>query len=134
MLEIQVTACPDPDYQGTWRFHKNQIYLGAPEGDVSPAGLLPSFAFMIEVLPDFMQAQPGPAVEFWLLNGKRATKPRTIKAGDEIQVGDIRLKIMAGEYREPISKKQHLEARLKALIAAESPLLSLIQVLNAKTK
>ena len=134
MIEVHVKSCPDPEYEGVWRFHKNQIYLGAPEGDISTAGLLPSFAFMIEVLPEFMQAQPGPRIEYWLLNGKRATKPRTIKIGDEIQIGEIKLKIIAAEHRETISKKQLLDARLKALIAQDSPLLSLIQVLNAKTK
>lgn len=134
MLEIHITSCTDPEFEGVWRFHKNQIYFGHPEGDISPAGILPSNAFMVEVLPEFLQAQPGPIMEYWLLNGKRASKPRKLKVGDQLQVGEIVFKITAAEYKEVETKKQMLDAKLKALVAQESPLLSLVQLLNAKSK
>ncbi len=134
MLEIHITSCTDPEFEGVWRFEKNQIYFGHPEGDISPKDMLPSNAFMIEALPGFLQAHPGTMMEFWLLNGKRATKPRKLKIGDQLKVGDIEFKITAAEYKEVRSKKQILDARLKTLIAEESPLLGLIQLLNAKSK
>ena len=134
MLEVQVVSCPDPEFQGTWRFFKNQIYFGYPEGDISPPGELNSFAFMLEVLPDFLQAHPHSSVEFWLLNGKRASKPKKIKVGDTLQVGEIVFKVTEAKYQEFLTKKQILDVKLKALVAAESPLLGLIQLLNAKTK
>lgn len=134
MLEIHITSCSDPEYEGVWRFEKNQIYFGHPEGDVSPQGMLPSNAFMLEVLPEFLQAHPGPILEYWLLNGKRATKPRKLKVGDQVQVGEIVFKITAGTYQEVQTKKQILDARLKELVAQQAPSLSLIQLLNAKSK
>jgi hypothetical protein len=134
MIEVQITNCPDPDFQGTWKFYKNQIYLGFPEGDISPEGELPSFGFMIEVLPDFLQAHPNPNVEFWLLNGKRASKPRKIKIGDTLQVGNIIFKVTEAKFQEFQTKKQILDKNLKALIAEDAPILGLIQLLNAKTK
>ena len=134
MLEIHITSCTDPEYEGVWRFEKNQIYFGHPEGDISPPGMLPSNAFMLEVLPEFLQAHPGPIMDFWLLNGKRTTKPRKLKVGDQLQVAEISFKVTAAEYKEVQSKKQILDARLKALVAQQSPLLELIQLLNVKTK
>ena len=134
MLEIHITTCTDPEYEGVWRFEKNQIYFGHPEGDISPVGMLPSNAFMLEVLPDFLQAHPGPIMEYWLLNGKRATKSRKLKVGDQVQVGEVTFKVTAAEYREVQSKKQILDARLKALVEQQSPLLELVHLLNVKSK
>ncbi|MFP5457394.1 MAG: hypothetical protein ACLGG7_01570 [Bacteriovoracia bacterium] len=134
MIEVNVIDATDPEYLGTWKFRKNQIYLGHPSGDIAPHGLLFSYAFMIEVLPDFIQVQPHPDLEFWLLNGKRATKPRKVKIGDHLQVGDLALTITSVAHQELPTKKQILDRRLKELVSSQSPVLEVIQALNPKTK
>lgn len=134
MIEINVTKCPDPEFQGSWRFQKNQVYLGYPQGDISPEGLPTSFAFMVEVFPDFIQVQPHPKIEFWLLNGKRATKPRKVKHNDLLQIGEVEFKIVDAKFEEMLSKKQVLDKKLKALVASEAAIINVIQLLNPKTK
>jgi hypothetical protein len=134
MIEINITNCPDPEFKGLWKFNKNQIYFGYPQGDISPEGLPSSFAFMLEVFPDFIQVQPHPKLEFWLLNGKRATKARKVKCNDTLQVGEVEFKVIETKFEEVLTKKQLLDKKLKNLVANESPVLNIIQLLNPKTK
>lgn len=135
MLAIEVISCPDPEFEGVWRFHQNQVYLGYPEGDIAPQvdGLV-SFAFLIEVLPDLVQATPHPDVPFWLLNGKRATRPRRLRIGDMITVMNIKMKILEVSFDELVSRKTILDARLQELLASSSPILPVIKMLREKTK
>jgi hypothetical protein len=134
MLDIEIISCPDPEYQGNWCFHKNCIYLGSPEGDICFEGFSLSFAFMIEVLPSYIQVTPHPKIESWKLNGKRATKSKKIRISDLIEVCDVQLKVVRAEYIEGKSKKQILDEKLKLLIAEDASVLNLIQVINPKTK
>ena len=135
MLVVEVLECQDPEYEGVWRLHKNQLYLGYPEGDITPAVPgLPSYGFLIEVLPDMVQGTPHPEIVHWLLNGKRATRPRRLRIGDEITVANVRLKILEVELQEFESKKSILDARLQKLVESNSGLLPLIKILKDKTK
>lgn len=135
MLVIEVLSCPDPEYQGTWTLHQNQVYLGYPEGDISPKiEGLPSFAYLIEVLPELIQGTPHPDISYWHLNGKRATRPRSLRIGDVITVMDTKLKIIEAKYVELISKKAILDSKLQKLLETNSSQLSLIKVLKEKTK
>lgn len=135
MLAIEVISCPDPEYQGLWRFHKNQVYLGFPEGDIRPElnGLC-SFAFMLEVLPDMVQAIPHPELPFWLLNGKRATKSRKLRLGDEINVSGVKMVLREAKHVSVEGKKAILDRRLQELVASQSPLLPLIKILSDRAK
>lgn len=135
MLVIEVLSCPDPEYQGIWTLHQNQVYLGYPEGDISPntPGML-SYAYLIEVLPELIQGTPHPDIPYWHLNGKRATRPRKLKIGDVLTVLDVKLKIVRAEYIELVSRKTILDAKLQKLLETDSPLLPLIKVLKEKTK
>ena len=135
MLVIEIMTCPDPEFEGVWRFHQNQIYLGYPEGDIAPAvDGLPSFAYMIEVLPHMIQGTPHPEVDHWLLNGKRATRPRRLRLGDTIVVMGIKMKVVEAALEEFTSRKTILDSRLQELIAANSPILPVIKLLKEKTK
>ncbi len=134
MIEISVTKADDDAYLGTWRFPKNQVYLGYPEGDIAPRSLAHSFLFLVEIVEGQLQVEPHPKLEFWLLNGKRATKARRVRPGDLLRVADVEFKILAAQESEVRSKKQILDARLKALVSQEAPVLSLVQLLNPKTK
>ncbi len=135
MLELEVTECPDPDYLGTWRFEKNQVYLGHPEGDIIPKlDGLPSWGFLLEVWPDGVQAQPHPDLGHWLLNGKRATRPRRLRVGDELTVAGLKLRVLKAEHSDFQTKKAILDARLDELKAAQAPALALVKLLNAKSR
>lgn len=134
MIEICVTKADDEAYLGTWRIPKNQVYLGHPEGDISPSTLPQSFLFLIEVAEGVLQVQPHPALEYWHLNGKRATKARRIRPGDRVRVGDVEFHVVAAQEVPLQSKKQLLDARLKALVTQNDPILSLVELLNPKTK
>jgi hypothetical protein len=96
--------------------------------------MLPSNAFLLEVLPDFIQAHPSHVMEFWLLNSKRATKTRKVVIGDLIKVGDIEFKVTAAQFIQIQTKKEVLDEKLKNLVAQNSRSLDIIQLLNAKTK
>ena len=135
MLVVEIIACPDPEFLGEWRFHKNQIHLGFPEGDISPdVEGLPSFAFMIETLDGQAQGTPHPDLTHWLLNGKRATRPRRLRVGDMINVAGVKIRLKEASPEVYTSRKSILDARLQQLLSEEAPLLSLIKVLKEKTK
>lgn len=135
MLVVEILDCPDPEFLGEWRFHKNQIQLGFPEGDISPdvAGL-PSYGFMLETYPDLIQGTPHPDLGHWLLNGKRATRPRRLRLGDTISVAGIKLRIKEAVPEEFHSRKSILDGKLQALLSSESKLLPLIKLLKDLTK
>jgi hypothetical protein len=134
MLEVEIVSCPDDDFEGKWCFHRNEIYLGYPKGDITFSGINLSYAFMIESLPDGIQVTPHPDLDFWHLNGKRSTKSKKIKVNDLIEVSGVKLKVTQFSYQEIKTKKQILDVKLKDLVEKEDPILSLIQLLNQKAK
>lgn len=135
MLSIEVTSCPDPEYQGVWKFHQNQIYLGYPEGDLAPAvEALISYAFMLEVLPEMIQGTPHPDLTHWLLNGKRATRPRRLRLGDVVEVQGVEFKIVAATVSQFVPRKQLLEEKLQQLVESNSPIIPAIKALREKSK
>ena len=134
MIEIEILSSRDRDFSGVWKFQKNSIYLGYPQADICYPPIKLSYAFMIEVLPDSMQVIPHPKLEYWLLNSKRSTQQRTVKKGDHIQIADLGLKIVDGQYQESRSKKSVLDEKLKELVNKEDESLLLISLINKKVK
>lgn len=133
MIEVQITACPDEEFIGTIAFHKNQVYVGFPDGDICPnIANLPPNALMIEVLPDSILVHPTQNLDFFLVNGKRATQLKHLKIGDSLNVRGAELKITQAKYENIVSKSESLEAKLLELVESDSPLLPLIETLTSK--
>jgi hypothetical protein len=123
MIEIEIIKSADLDFVGKWKFYKNSIYLGYPEADILVTDLMQSYAFMIEILPTGLQVIPHPKIEYWLLNGKRATQPRRIKMGDQVQVGETLFKVIDCMFVENKSKKEFLDEKLAELVEKQDPCL-----------
>lgn len=134
MIELEIISSSDRDFLGFWKFHKNSIFLGFPQADICYPAIKLSYAFMIEVLPDSMQVIPHPKLEFWLLNAKRSTQQRSVKKGDQIQIADLSLKILDGQFQDHRTKKSVLDERLKELVKKEDESLMLISLINKKVK
>jgi hypothetical protein len=131
MIQLEVIESPDRNVVAAITYHQNQIYLGAETGDlkIQDPGLLPSHA-MVEVIGSDLLFHPQKAVDFYLLNGKRATTIRKVKAGDQVTIGRTVIRMTAFTETVRESKKDFLERKLARLIDEASPKLAVIEILS----
>lgn len=135
MIHLEVLSSPDQDVINSYEFHHNQIYLGHSRGNlqVRDPKLLDNH-LMIEVIENDLLVHPQKSVEFYLLNGKRATEIRKIKTGDTIGIGDTTLKIRGFQESSYPSKKDVLNAKMNQLIEENSPRLKVVEKLIEMSK
>ncbi len=135
MIQLEVLESPDQNVIAAMTYHQNQIYLGADSGDLKilDPGLLPSHA-MLEVVGQELIFHPQRAVEHYLLNGKRATTIRKLKAKDQVTIGGTVLRVLAFSETVRESKKEFMERRLAQLIEEASSKLAVIELLTQLQK
>lgn len=135
MIAIEIIDCPDSDYLGPWRFHANTLELGGSAGDVRLLGCgLPASALSIRLENNEVIAEPSAQLEFWHLNGKRATLPRRLRPTDEFVVGNVRMRLLETKWELEETKKQLLDRRLAERKNSNDPLMGLIKALSVKAK
>ena len=130
---LEIIDGPDADFRGAWHFHKNHVALGGPAADVPLPGTTTA-CLWVEVHVDHVLATPDPALAFWRLNGKRATLPKRLRAGDEFEVQGTCLRLVEATFRPVEGKKALLERRLRERKASGDPVLDLIKHLTALTR
>lgn len=135
MINLEITESPDNNILSVFTYFQNQIYLGRTSGDlwINDNDILPSHV-MLEVIGTDLLIHPQKDVEFYLLNGKRASSIRKIKVNDKVTIGKTVIKIL--EYSETIrdSKKNILDKKLNVLVEANSSRLSVIESLTRLMK
>ena len=89
---------------------------------------------LIEVVEKDLIIHPQKDVSHYLINGKRATQIRKIKAGDIITIGDTVLEMLAFEETVVPGKKEILETKIKILIKENSSRLSVVEELMKLSK
>lgn len=135
MIHLEVIHSPDSDVLFPFEFFQNQIHLGKKTGNlvIKDSGLLNNH-LMIEVVENDLLVHPQKEVEFFLINGKRATNVRKIKSGDVLTIGETQIKILNFKQTETITRKDVLTQKLNILMEENSPRLSVIEKLTALSK
>ena len=135
MIHFEITDGPDLNTLSTYKFFQNQIFLGKSSGDlwIKDSHLLASH-LMLEVVENELLIHPQKGVEFYLINGKRATNIRKLKAQDTIAIGQTTFKILSFEETKKESKKSVLEQKLNQLVEENSKRLVVIENLTKEMK
>ena len=135
MITFEITQSPDQNVTRLFTFYKNQVYLGRDRGDLwinDP--LLLSNNSLMEVIENDLLIHPQKGVEFYLINGKRASVIRKLKRMDVITIGNTSIRLIDFSISETFSKKEALDKKLDTLIAENSPRLQVVEELSKLMK
>ncbi len=130
MIKLEFIKSPDFDVLNTFQYFQNEIYIGRTTGDLKikdPS--LHNTHLMIEVVEGELILHPQTDVDFYLLDGKRASSIRKIKKGQIITIGSSQFKILEFEQTPFPSKKKILDQKLAQFIEENSPHLKCIEQL-----
>ena len=135
MIHFEIIESPDQNVLSTFKYFQNQIYLGRSSGDlwVTDNSMLVSHA-MLEVIGKELLVHPQKGVEFFLINGKRASNIRKLKANDKLSFGNTTIKILGFEETVRDSKKEILNNKLNKLIEENSGRLNVVEKLTKLMK
>ncbi len=135
MVTLEIQNSTDTNVLNVYQFFQNLIYLGRTSGDlwIDDNGILPSHV-MLEVLGKDLLVHPQKGVEYFLINGKRASHIRKIKVNDLLTIGNTVIKIRAFEETEIPSKKLILDQKLNQLVTEDSNRLPVIERLTQLMK
>jgi hypothetical protein len=135
MINFVVNESPDNNVITSFQFFQNQIYLGRTSGNlcIDDKSLRESHV-MLEVIGKELLIHAQKDVDFFLINGKRASAIRKIKVNDQITIGQTVLKVLAFEETAFEGKKNILDRKLDHLIETNSPLVPVIEQLTKLMK
>jgi hypothetical protein len=135
MIHFQVTESLDQNVLSAFKYFQNQIYIGRSSGDlwIMDHSLLPSH-LMLEVIGEDLLIHPQKGVEFYLINGKRASNIRKLKINDKVFFGNTMIKILEFEATVRKSKKDILNNKLNKLIEENSGRLNAVEKLTKLMK
>lgn len=88
----------------------------------------------MEVIENDLLIHPQKGVEFYLINGKRASVIRKLKRMDVITIGNTSIRLIDFSISETFSKKEALDKKLDTLIAENSPRLQVVEELSKLMK
>lgn len=135
MIKFEITESPDQEVLSTFEYFHNLIYIGRTSGNITiqDPTILKSH-LMIEVVGTDLIVHPQKDVEFYLINGKRATTPRKIRIDDRLTIGKTILRLISFEETATFSKKNVLNKKLDGLIQSGSHKLPVIEALSKLSK
>lgn len=135
MIKFEIVESPDQEVLSTFEYFQNLIYIGRTNGNLTIQDPeLHRSHLWIEVVEGEVIVHPQKDVEFYLINGKRATTPRKIKVNDNVSFGKTTLKLVSFEETTPTSKKNTLNQKLNSLIESNSHKLPVIEGLSKLSK
>jgi hypothetical protein len=131
MINIEVTDSPDSNALSAYTYFQNQLYIGRNSGDlwIKDNEVLPNHV-MLEVIGNDLLFHPQRGVEFYLINGKRASAIRKIKEKDTVTIGKTKIKIIGFSETIRESKKIILNNKLNLLVEKQSSRLPVIEALT----
>ncbi len=135
MIHLEIINSPDKNILSDFQFFQNEVYLGRSSGNlfINDPELNKSHV-MVEVVEKDLIIHPQKGVESYLIDGKRASNIRKIKAGQIITVGKTTFKVLSFEVTELQNKKRILDEKLAKLIDSNSPRLVVIEKLAKLAK
>lgn len=135
MINFEIIESPDNNVKRQFTFHKNQVYIGKSSGDlwINDPHLLVSNT-LLEVIENDLLIHPQKGVEFYLINGKRASVIRKLKRMDVVTIGNTSLRLIDFSKSEILTKKKVLDQKLDKLIEQNSPRLAVIEEITKLMK
>lgn len=135
MINLEIIESPDNNIVSAFTYFQNLIYLGRTSGDlwINDNDLLFSHV-MLEVIGTDLLIHPQKDVEYYLLNGKRASTIRKIKVNDKITIGKTVFKILGFSETQRESKKTKLDKKLNELVETNSSRLAVVESLTKLMK
>lgn len=135
MINLEIKESPDSNVISSFKYFQNQIYLGRTSGDlwIDDKSLYATHV-MLEVIGKELIIHPQKGVEFFLINGKRASAIRKLKPNDQVTIGNTVINVLGFEETVKQSKKNILNAKLNTLIDEESSRLPVIERLTKLMK
>lgn len=135
MIHIQIVQSPDTNILTEFRYFHNQLYVGRSSGElwIQDKDLFASH-IMLEVIGKDLLIHPQRGVEFYLLNGKRASAIRKLKINDQVTIGQTIIKVLGFEETIRESKKDVLNKKLNQLIEENSQRLNVVESLTKLMK
>jgi len=135
MINLEIIESPDNNILSAFTYFQNLIYLGRTSGDlwINDNDLLSSHV-MLEVIGTDLLIHPQKDVEYYLLNGKRASTIRKIKVNDKITIGKTVFKILGFSETLRESKKTKLDKKLNELVETNSSRLAVVESLTKLMK
>lgn len=135
MIHFEIIESPDLNVLTSFKFFRNEIYIGRRAEDLSISDLsLKDLHILLEVPEDELLIHPQKDVTHYLINGKRSTSIRKLKVGDSVTFGTTTLKIIAYEHTYYPSKKEILDTKLEELVKKASPRLAVIEAITKQMK
>lgn len=135
MIQIEITKSPDLNVIYSFEFQKNDLYIGNSSGDlIIQDPELKKSHLMLEVIEKELIIHPQSGVEYFLLNGKRTTTIKKIKASDKITIGKTEIKIISFSFSIINRRKEILNDKLAKLIDIQSARLPVIEQLSKMMK
>jgi hypothetical protein len=135
MIEIEFIDTPDHRIKENFIFHQNEIYLGRRGENffiLDPE--LKDSHMLIEIIENELIIHPQSGVEFYLIDGKRASTIRKIKTQQKITIGKTTFKINKFEATNFPSKKFLLDSKLALLMEKDDVKLNSIEILAKAMK
>ena len=135
MIHFEILKSPDAGMITKIEFFQNVIFIGKTKGNIIIAD--PSLSeshVMIEVINNDLIIHPQKNVDYYLIDGKRATSVRKIKPDQVITIGQTSFKIINFEESKIKSKKNTLDEKLNSLIETNSSRLAIIESLAKMMK
>lgn len=135
MILLEILSSPDKTILTKFEFHQNQIYIGrnCPTLNIADPGLLDSHA-LIEVIENELIFHPQAGVSSYLIDGKRASNVRKIKAFQTISIANTNLRVLQFKETEFPSKKSILDEKLAKLLEEKSPRIQVVEQLGRMMK
>jgi len=128
MIHFQITDSIDSDVIEEFKYFQNQLYLGKKEGNlIIHDPQLRDTHVMIEIVEGELLIHPQRGVDFYLIDGKRATTIRKIKAHQKITIGSTTLRILDFAETSYPSKKSLLDEKMSILANENSPKMAVIE-------
>lgn len=135
MINFEIKECPDSNVISSFKYFQNQIYLGRTSGDLwIDDNDLKATHVMIEVIGKELLIHPQKGVEFYLINGKRASTIKKLKVNDQVTIGNTIFYVLGFEETFKESKKNILNAKLSILIEENCRRLPVIERLTKLMK
>jgi hypothetical protein len=132
MIDLEITTSIDEKRIGRYTFHKDDISFGIDQHDEllsEDTGILPShITIVIEEFKLYVYLHKD--VEYILVNGKRTTAPKLLKAKDVITIDGTQIKINNFLIEKHKTRKEFLNNKVEELKKSNSSLIPVLQVLN----
>ena len=129
MIKLSIIDSKDSDRIGEFQIFKDLIYIGSNhDADIFlPQDEVVSNHIFLEIVDGSLLAHLGRDIDFILINGKRTTTFKRLKAHDSIKIGSAEMKILEFSDSQTSTIKEQINSRLSEIKSSKPELMELIK-------